>query len=54
MEVRTTVVEGQLKPLDRVEIVQPLRKHVAREAGESGPAVLSQGRFYLQGTFGNV
>lgn len=26
MEMRTTVEEGQLKPLHRVEIVQPLRK----------------------------
>lgn len=46
--------EAQPKPLDKVVIAQPLRKHLSWEAGESSTVVLSLARFCLQRTFGNV
>lgn len=52
MEVRITV-KGQLTPLDRVEMGQPLRKHASREAEESGTVLLHWVIFVSRGC-GNV
>lgn len=44
MEVTISVeAEGPWKPLDRVGMVPPLRKHSSREAGESSPLAPKQG-----------